>query len=239
MQLLIVSFIGGFLTVLAPCTLFILPTLVIGSASENKLRPWLITGALGFSVFLFSIVVKSSSLAVSIPDYVWSYVSGILLLVFGISLLFPRLWELFAEFSGLNSTRSLIRNRDGNWGAILMGAALGPVFTTCSPTFALLIAIILPNSFWVGFINILVFVLGMMIPFLLIALIGQKSMLALRFLANPHGIFKRSLGVILIVVSLIIMTGFQKNIENYLLDKGIFGEIKFEKNLLEEAMNQN
>lgn len=235
------SFLAGFLTVLAPCSLFLVPTIVVGSSSgKNPLRPWIIVFSLGLSVFLFSLLVKGSSLAFRIPDFVWTWISGLLLGFFGFTLLFPHIWERLVQKFSLGSSQKWLHHgsqKEGPWGALVMGASLGPVFSTCSPTFAVLLAVILPTNFLLGTINIGLFVLGMMIPFLLIGIGGQKVVQKFRFAANPNGWFRKSLGIILLLVGLMVITGYQKTIEKTVLEKGYLGPIGLEKDLKEKLNN--
>lgn len=234
-----ISFIAGFLTVLAPCSLFLLPTILVGSSSEkDSSRPWIVVASLGASVFLFSILIKGTSLTLAVSDSVWSTFSGILLLLFGLSLLFPHAWEKCANALRLTKSQAWLSQssgRRGTLGAVLLGASLGPVFSTCSPTFAVLLATILPSSFIDGVINIAIFVVGMMIPFLLIGLGGQKVVKKFRFMANPEGWFKKTLGIILVLVGLMVITGFQKKIEQAVIEGGYFGPVEFEQTLLEDV----
>ena len=232
-----ISFVAGFLTVLAPCSLFLLPTILVGSSSEKDARrPWIVVASLGASVFLFSILIKGTSLALTVSDSIWSLFSGLLLLLFGLSLLFPHAWERCASALSLTKSQALLSKsaeKRGTVGAILLGASLGPVFSTCSPTFAVLLATILPSSFLQGVINIAIFVMGMMIPFLLIGLGGQKVVKRFRFMANPEGWFRKTLGIILVLVGLMVITGFQKKIEQTIIESGYFGPVEFEQTLLE------
>lgn len=231
-----VSFFAGFLTVLAPCSLFLLPTILAGSTlKKNKLRPYVITLSLGASVLIFSLAVKATALAFVIPDYVWTYFSGGLLFLFGLTLIFPHQWEKLAFKCRLYKSQNLIfasEKHQGLAGAVLLGASLGPIFSTCSPTFAILLAVILPASFAQGAFNILLFVLGMMIPFLLIGIGGQKVVAKFRFLSNPHGVFKKVLGVILVAVGIMIFTGLYKDLERRLIEAGYLGPVNFEQALL-------
>ena len=186
----IISFVSGFLTVLAPCSLFLLPTILVGSTSgKNNARPWIVVAALGASVFLFSLIIKGTSLSLAIPDIVWSYASGILLLLFGLSLLFPHGWEIISDILKFTKSQTLLNwsnKKRGTWGAVLLGASLGPIFSTCSPTFAVLLAVILPADFIQGMLNVTIFVLGMMIPFLLIGIGGQRMIKRIRFRIPPN-----------------------------------------------------
>lgn len=232
----LLSFIAGFLTVIAPCSLFLLPTILVGSASEkNPARPWIVVGSMGASVFLFSLIIKGTSLAFAVPDQVWAWISGGLITLFGLSLLFPAAWETLVSKSPLEKSKNLLSvssKKEGWVGAMALGASLGPVFSTCSPTFGVLLAVILPTSLIQGILNITLFVLGMMIPFLLIAMGGQTIVRRLRFAANPHGWFRRTLGLLLVLAGIVILTGFQKTIEQKLIESGYLGAVGFEQRLL-------
>lgn len=237
MPLLLVSFVAGFLTVLAPCSLFLLPSILLGSTSnKDPLRPWLVAGSLGLSVFLFTLLIKGTSLAFSISDAAWGIFSGTLLVLCGLSLFFPHAWDFLASKVKLNKSQALLsksNQQGGKLGAVLVGASLGPVFSTCSPTFAILLATVLPGSFLAGALHIAFFVVGMVIPFLLIGLGGQRILSRFRFFANPNGSFKKILGILLILLGIMVATGFQKTVEEWLVSHGYLGPVEFEQSLLE------
>jgi len=239
MEFLIPAFLAGVLTMLAPCTITLLPVIIGGTVGEkNKWRPIVITLSLGVSIILFSLLLKGSTILIGIPNYVWRYISGGLIVLFGITLVFPSLWDTLAFKLKLYKSEGLIEksNKQGGLkGSILLGASLGPVFTTCSPTFTLILAIILPQSFSIGAINIIAFALGLMIPLTLIGYGGQAIAAKFRPAANPRGWVKKTLGILLLLTGLAIFTGFDKTIESYILDTGYLGPIEIEQSLLESV----
>ena len=239
MEFLIPAFLAGVLTMLAPCTITLLPVIIGGTVGEkNKWRPIVITLSLGVSIILFSLLLKGSTILIGIPNYVWRYISGGLIVLFGITLVFPSLWDTLAFKLKLYKSEGLIEksNKQGGLkGSILLGASLGPVFTTCSPTFTLILAIILPQSFSIGAINIIAFTLGLMIPLTLIGYGGQAIAAKFRPAANPRGWVKKTLGILLLLTGLAIFTGFDKTIESYILDTGYLGPIEIEQSLLESV----
>jgi len=239
MEFLIPAFLAGVLTMLAPCTITLLPVIIGGTVGEkNKWRPIIITLSLGVSIILFSLLLKGSTILIGIPNYVWRYISGGLIVLFGITLVFPSLWDTLAFKLKLYKSEGLIEksNKQGGLkGSILLGASLGPVFTTCSPTFTLILAIILPQSFSIGAINIIAFALGLMIPLTLIGYGGQAIAAKFRPAANPRGWVKKTLGILLLLTGLAIFTGFDKTIESYILDTGYLGPIEIEQSLLESV----
>jgi cytochrome c biogenesis protein CcdA len=242
MELLIPSFFAGFLTVLAPCVITLLPIILGGSLTgKNKWRPLVIVLSLSVSVFVFTLLLKATTAFITIPDAFWRYLAGGLILFFALTLLFPAAWTKLAFKLGLFKSEKLVEKsgkKEGFTGAILLGASLGPVFTTCSPTYAIILAVVFPSSFFVGVTNLLVYIVGMMIPLLLIGYGGQRVAMKFRGAANPKGWFKRTIGVVLLLVGLTVITGFDKKIESAILDTGYQGPIQLEQSLMGDVQDE-
>jgi cytochrome c-type biogenesis protein len=239
MEFIIPAFLAGVLTMLAPCTITLLPIIIGGTVGEkNRWRPLVITLSLGLSIILFSLLLKGTTFLIGVPNYVWRYISGGLITLFGITLVFPSLWDTIAFKLKLYKSEELIgksNEQGGMKGAVLLGASLGPVFTTCSPTFAIILAIVLPQSFAIGTINLVAFALGLIIPLTLIGYGGQAVAAKFRPAANPRGWLKKTLGILLLLTGLAVFTGFDKTIESFILDSGYLGPIEIEQSLLENV----
>lgn len=240
MTLFIISFLAGVLTVLAPCILPLLPIIVGGSVSEGKRDPYkayVITGSLALSIILFTLLLKFSTALIDIPQEVWKGISGSILIGFGLVMLFPRVWELFANkiHLGRSSNKLLAEGtlKKSRWGDVMIGAALGPVFSTCSPTYFVILATVLPASFGVGLLYLIAYASGLSLILLAISLLGQKLVGKLNVAANPDGWFKRGMGILFLAVGLLIMFGGDKAIETFLIDRGIFDVTQIENRLLE------
>lgn len=244
MALIVTSFLAGVLTIAAPCVLPLLPVIIGGSVSEkDKKKPIIIILSLSISLVVFTLLLKASTLLIDISASFWASISGSIILFFGVITLFPNLWETISEKFNLgSSSQSFLQQstqKKGNLGSILIGAALGPVFSSCSPTYALIVATILPQSFFVGLINIISYVLGLAVMLLLIAIYGQKLVTKMKWLADPNGKFKKVLGAIFILVGLAVLTGIDKEIETYLVENEIYKVSEFETNLLENTQKLN
>src|SRR3989344_7070294 len=160
MILFLVSFVAGVLTALAPCVLPLLPVIVGGSLSASAKgsgatkRAVIIACSLGISVILFTLLLKVSSAFINVPQSTWQLISGIILIAFGLVMLFPQLWDRLGFVNLLNrSSNKLLATgyqQNSFWGDVLMGAALGPVFSSCSPTYFVILATLLPASFAIG-----------------------------------------------------------------------------------------
>lgn len=246
MGLLLLSFFSGALTILSPCVLPMLPIIIGGSVSENnkkqdKLRPFIITASLALSVVIFTLALKATTALIDIPREFWAAVSGVIIIVFGIVTLFPKLWETVSEklkFSS-KSTKLLSSSaqKKGRLSAVLVGLSLGPVFSSCSPTYAIILATVLPQNFAVGVANLAAYALGLATVLLLIAIFGQKIISKLTWAADPSGWFKRTLGVLFLLVGVAILFGLDKQLEAYLIENSsfVFSVIEFESGLLENV----
>lgn len=240
MTFLIVSFIAGVLTVLAPCVLPLLPVVIGASAAgRSKVTPYVVVGSLGVSIILFTFLLKASTVFIEIPPQSWMYLSGGILVLFGLTLLFPGLWEKIPGINKLsrssNKALGAGYQKKSIWGDVLVGASLGPVFSTCSPTYFVILASVLPASFVEGTVYLLAYTLGLSLVLLLIALLGERFTQKLTVLSNPNGSFKKVLGALFIVLGLLIAFGIEKKIEAALLDSGFFDVTKIENRLLERA----
>ena len=123
--------------------------------------------------------------------------------------------------------------KDNILGDLLVGASLGPVFASCSPTYSLIVATVLPVSFFEGILYILVYSLGLAVVMLAISLLGRTLVNNLKIVANPNGWFKKILGVIFLLIGIAIVTGLDKQLETALINGGsVDWLIDFENSLL-------
>jgi cytochrome c biogenesis protein CcdA len=118
-------------------------------------------------------------------------------------------------------------------GDALIGFALGPVFTTCSPTYLFIIATILPTGFAIGFIYLLGFTFGLTTSLLLIAYFGGQLVKKITNHMNAANRVKQIFGALIILVGLAILTGYDKKLETAILDSGYGATINFEESLIE------
>lgn len=236
MILFLVSFISGVLTILAPCVLPVLPVILGSSATPGRGRAWRIIASFAVSIFAFTLLLKASTALIDIPPTFWKGLSATILVGYGLINLFPSLWEKLMAIVPLQRTAEerLQHSRVDNspLSDMLVGAALGPVFTTCSPTYSLILATIFPVSFAQGVIYLLAYIAGFCSILALIAYFGSAITTRLRWAANPSGLFRKALGMVFIIVGLMIWTGADKRIQTVLLDAGLFDITKVEQRLL-------
>ncbi len=105
----------------------------------------------------------------------------------------------------------------------LLGASLGPVFSACSPTYVLIVVSILPAQPAEGVLYLVVFlIIGLGSMLTLITLTGSTAIKKLGWGINPHGWFKRLLGILFILLGLMLATGYDKTIQASLINRGWF-----------------
>ena len=241
MVFFLIAILAGIFTVVAPCILPLLP-IVIGAseAGEKRISRRAITviGSLSVSVILFTLLLKATTLFISIPQIFWSSFSGVIIILVGLAIAFPSLWTkvpFVAKLSILsNKAVGTGYQKKSYKGDMLIGFALGPVFTTCSPTYLFIIATTLPASFFVGFIYLLGFTFGLALALLLIAYFGQRIINKVSEHMQATGKIKQVFGVLIIVVGILILTGYDKKLETLILDSGYGATIRLEDSLIEK-----
>jgi cytochrome c-type biogenesis protein len=233
------AFVAGVLTTLAPCVLPMLPVIVGGSIAgvardpgapgstvtqtrTGLRRALVITTSLGVSIIVFTLALKASTSLIGIPAEAWQWLSGGLLIGLGLVALFPGMWDRISARLGLQARStarlSAARDREGVLGEVLTGAALGPVFSSCSPLYGYVVVTVLPAEFGYGMALLLAYVIGLCGTLLAIALLGQRLLRNARWLADPHGWFRRGLGAVFILIGVAVLTGLDKQLQTWILD---------------------
>ena len=234
------SYLAGLITVLAPCILPLLPVIIGGSLSgdkRDKWRPYIIISSLLVSLLLFTLLLKASTVFIDIDPNLWTLFSGLLLIILGIFMLLPNLWARIIAWLGLeNKSQNLLGKASSSknkiFSAILIGAALGPVFSSCSPTYIWVIATVIPENSILGFIYLLAYCLGVASSLLAIALLGRKFIAKIKWASNPNGWFQRSIAILFIIVGVFVASGLDRQVQSYLVEKDFLNLTQLEIRLL-------
>jgi cytochrome c-type biogenesis protein len=236
---LLISVLAGVLTVLAPCILPLLPIVVGASESGARhisRRALVVITSLAVSIIIFTLLLKASTIFITIPPSVWTWFSSIMLAVLGITFLAPALWAKlkFVQLVALRSNKTVGRGyvKNGVAGDVLMGVALGPVFSTCSPTYLYIIATVLPASYIVGLAYLLGFVFGLALALLAIAYFGQQLVNRISSHFTTASKLKQVFGLVLILLSIAILFGWDKQLESKILDSGYGATIDLEESFI-------
>ncbi|MGH7142385.1 MAG: redoxin family protein [Candidatus Saccharimonadales bacterium] len=240
MLLLLISFIAGILTILAPCVLTLLPVIVGGSVSakaRDRGRPYVIAASLASSIIIFTLLLKVSTLLINLSPNVLTDISGGLLLALGLVAILPEAWErlVIALNWQAASQRFLGRgekNRGKYAGPVLIGIALGPIFASCSPTYAFILASVLPHSFLSGLIYLIAYSIGLVLALLVISLAGRRYISRFPWAINTHSLFRRIVGIGFVLIGVAIIGGQEVKIETWVANHLPFDETKIEQILL-------
>ena len=217
------AFVAGVLTILAPCTLPVVP-LVLGSAATGGHRRTvgIITG---FSLtFVATAVVLASALAAAgvttgglrLASAIVLGLAGLTLVARGVGEWAGRRLAPVAAFGHRFATHGL---GGGLMGGLVMGAAIGLIWAPCVGTImAAVIATAVvhgpgPETVLVA----LAYVAGASVPIALVAGWGRRASRALAG-AGRATQFRRGFGAAMLVTALLITTGLDVPIENRIAD---------------------
>jgi len=240
MAFFVIAVLAGVFTVVAPCILPLLPIVVGASVGDDRRisrRAMTVIGSLSVSVILFTLLLKASTVLIGVPQMFWNVFAGVAVTGVGLGIAFPSVWARvpFVQRLGMfgNSALGAGHRKNGFAGDALVGFALGPVFTTCSPTYLFIIATVLPASFLVGLIYLMGYTLGLAFTLLLVAYFGKAIVSKVSAHGHATETVKRGFGVLIAIVGIMIITGYDKKVESWILDSGYGATIKLEDGLIE------
>jgi cytochrome c-type biogenesis protein len=204
----LLAFTAGVLTIAAPCTLPVLPALVGTSLGQtSRARPIFI--ALGFILAFAAATLVFSAITdiLGFDQNSLRTLAVVLLLVFGVLLLWPAPFEwLAARATGPLATRVLNRvpQTSGIGGGLLLGATLGLVWTPCAgPVLASILTVIATsaNRSEAGAL-LVIYAIGASLPLLAVAYGGQAISTRLRGVARVSRHLQQAFGIAVIVFAL-------------------------------------
>jgi cytochrome c-type biogenesis protein len=235
---LIGAFVAGVLTTLAPCVLPLLP-ITVGGTVGARWRPYLITASLGASVVIFTLALRATTALIEIPPQTWRGISAGILILLGLVSLFPTVWDWISIRLGLQARAATglqaAATREGAWGAVLIGAALGPVFSSCSPLYGYVIVTVLPAQFGYGLALLIAYAVGLCLTLLVIALLGRRLVVRLGWAADSHGWFRRSLGLLFVVVGVAIWFGLDQTFQTWVIENSPIRPWELDRGFIPEA----
>jgi cytochrome c biogenesis protein CcdA/thiol-disulfide isomerase/thioredoxin len=217
-----------------------LPVIIGGSLSGNakqKSRPYIIAISLAASIIAFTLILKVSTLLINLSPNALLDFSGGLVVALGLVSVFPELWEkLIIKLNWQAASQRFLgtseRNKGKYAGPILIGIALGPVFSSCSPTYAFILASVLPRNFLGGLIYLITYSLALVIALLLVSLLGRKFINKLHWAVDTHSLFRRIVGIIFVLIGVLIISGQEVKFETWIANRLPFNETHIEQILL-------
>ena len=214
------ALLAGILSVLSPCVLPLLPIVLGTAASEHRLGPAALALGLALSFVAIGIFVATIGFAIGLDTDVFRYGAGALLVAIGAILIVPRLQEAVATaaspVSAWASSRFGGGAAAGLSGQFGVGVLLGAVWSPCvGPTLGAA-AVLASQGKDLGQVaaTMLAFGVGAALPLLVLGMLSRQMMLNLRGrMMSAGGPLKAALGVLLVVVGTLVLTGLDKRAE--------------------------
>ncbi|MDP3544900.1 MAG: cytochrome c biogenesis CcdA family protein [Phreatobacter sp.] len=219
------AFLAGIVSILSPCVLPILPIVLGGAASEHRRGPLALAAGLAVSFTAIGLFVATIGFSVGLDLGVFRMVAGLILLAFGLAMLVPAAGARLATAAGPLSDWTQSRfggfDRAGLSGQFGVGLLLGAVWSPCvGPTLgaASLMAARGENLGEVG-LTMLAFGIGAGLPLAVLGAMSRERLLGLRdrMMSAGQGA-KTALGLVVVAVALLVLTGYDKIIEAALVD---------------------
>lgn len=226
MSLFFLAIAAGFLTILAPCILPVLPFLLGTSGGRSRWRPVAIV--LGFvgSFAVIGAALATAGTFLGIDNDTLRTVAGVLLLLFGAALLFenaydrltawvqPRLQRLGAGVSRTSATKT-----DAASG-LLVGVSLGLVWAPCAgPILGTILTLAARNGdYLTTMLLFLAYAIGAGVPMLAIAYGSNRLQARLQSVGKWHTTLNRVFGVLVIATAIAILTGYDRVLQTWILE---------------------
>ena len=213
------AFVAGVLTILAPCTLPVVP-LVFGAAATGG-RPRTLGILIGFSLtFVLAAVVLAAALAAAgLTTDRLQFASAVVLGLVGLTLVSGRIEALagrgLAPVGAYGTSLAAGRPGDGLVGGLVLGGAIGLVWAPCvGPIMAAVIATAVVHGPSVETVVIgLAYVAGAIVPIAIIAGWGRRASHTLEG-AVRRGRLRSGLGVTMLVTAALVATGLDFTLED-------------------------
>ena len=202
--LLGVAFVAGVVTAVSPCVLPVLPVLFAASASGGRRRPYALVAGLVLSFTVFTLAATAILSALGLPDDLLRDVAIAVVLVLGLSLVWPPLGRLLER-----PFQALGRRRPGDvGGGFVLGLNLGILFTPCAGPIIAAIAVLAAteNVTLDAVLVTLAYSLGHGIVLLGLAIAAQRGLSTARLRARAP-VLRQALGGAIVAVAVLMTLG--------------------------------
>jgi len=194
---------AGIASIASPCVLPVVPIIVTGTEADHRHRPLLIVLGLSLSFIAMGILTSLFGGAIAGTMPILEKVAGILILLFGLLMLFDiNLFKKLTLFSNIQS------HSRGRWSGLVMGLTLGLVWIPCvGPMLAGVLTLVATDGrLSTGLILLACYSLGFAIPMLLIGYASQSVRQRIKQV-NAHPLAIRLIsGGLLIIFGILILT---------------------------------
>jgi cytochrome c-type biogenesis protein len=219
------ALMAGLLTTLSPCVLPLVPIVMSSAIVAHRLGPWALALGVALSYAVVGGLLASVGASLALAGEMLREVSGALLIVFGGILLSERLKTLFARATGglaSSGQRMLSGFRfEGLGGQFALGLLLGMVWTPCvGPTLGAATTLASQGRDLAQICLLMaVFGIGASVPMLLVGSLSRVALQRTRASLTAAGRGGQwLLGLALVVLGALILSGVDRQLEAWLLD---------------------
>ncbi len=221
---LFIAYLAGFVTILSPCVLPLIPIIIGSSFNAHKRGPLFLAAGLIISFTTFGMIISTIGFSIGLTSNTLQVFAASLMIFFGIILLANPIYQRFSAFassstSGMNS-RIAGLSFDGGRGQFYLGLLLGAVWSPCvGPTLGAAITLASQGQdlFYAASI-MLIFAIGTSTPIIIMSFLSRQSMLKMKNkMMNTARWLRPTMGAMFIAVGLMIVTGFMVTIEEAML----------------------
>lgn len=227
MTLFFLAIVAGFLTVLAPCILPVLPFLLGTAGGRSKWRPVaIVAGFIGaFSLVGAALATAGSFLGISNDSL--RYVAGGILFLFGAALFFEKAYERFAALIqpalaklGANVSGGASTRTDALSG-VAVGLSLGLVWAPCAgPILGTILTLAARTAdYATTALLFFAYALGAGIPMLAIAYGSHRVQEKLRAAGNWQPLLNKIFGALVMATAVAILTGYDRVVQAWLVER--------------------
>ena len=217
----LLAFVAGVVTILNPCVLPLIPILVASAMGQNRYGPVALTAGLAISFASFGFVIVAFGFQLGIEEQTVRYFAGALLMVAGVLLLVPSAQAAFSAAASplTNRANQALSRIDGSGlrGQLLIGLLLGLVWAPCvGPTLGAAIAAASQGEdLLAAFVTFLAFGAGISLSIVGFAYGSRKALGGrARMLQAAARYTKPIFAAALLVVGLMVVTGFDRHVES-------------------------
>ena len=222
----VLSFFAGSLTTLSPCVFPILPFVVGSALREHRRGPIYLAAGLVATFVIVGWTTAAFGSFLGMDQLLVRRISAAFLMFFGLAMLSSRIQSMLTAIIApvSNKAETLLRSNrlSGLRGQFFVGCLLGALWSPCSgPTFGVAIALASESGgkLQSGLMMIL-FGLGAVSPLLFVSYGAQSLLKKLRpraLKAAETG--KRLFGVLMLLTGFLIISGLDRKVEGWLVDK--------------------
>lgn len=220
--LVLFAFVAGFVTILSPCILPILPVVLSGSVTHGHKRPLGIVFGFVTSFTFFTLFLSTLVGLTGISADALRLISVIAIFILGLSLLYPKLQGYIEQaFASLTRFAPRTSSQSGFFGGIITGLSLGLIWTPCvGPILASVISLALSGdvSYAAAAITFS-YALGTAIPMLIITYTGQSLFQKVPWLLSRLGRIQQIFGVLMILTAFSIYFNLDRQFQTAILNR--------------------